>query len=329
MLRPSDRPSRTSAPLASISIAGTAMTVTQARRQKDPKYSKSHAVELLKSSNDLGWSTLIADLRSHGRYEGPGAAAPTDAEVGVIVRGSDHGLLAFKSAGSWQSAPPTTGSIRLRPIGHTCDEARISSTKVEVLHLYVPAAVFARLMDDHNLPAVPGRSIRRSCGVQDAVINQIGLSMLSEMMSPTAAGRMLVETSSLLLAARLAHSHLETEVIRPPIQSRHGLDDGRLRRVLAYIEDRLAEDVTVADLASIACLSIFHFTRAFAASMGMPPHRYVSRRRLESAKDVIATGRASLAEIALDSRFSSQSSFTRAFRRATGMTPAEYRRAVR
>jgi AraC family transcriptional regulator len=234
-----------------------------------------------------------------------------------------------KVGGSWWSARPTTGSIWLKPIGGKYDEAHIRSPKVQVIHLGIPNVVFARLMDDYNLPAVPARSIRYSYGAQDEVINQIGLSVLSEMMSPTATGRMLVETSSLLLAARLAHSHSETELIRPPIQSRHGLDDARLRRVLAYVEEHLAEDITVADLASIACLSIFHFTRAFAAAMGVPPHRYVSRRRLESAKDMIATGRASLGEIALDSRFSSQSSFTRAFRRATGMTPAEYRHTSR
>jgi AraC family transcriptional regulator len=105
--------------------------------------------------------------------------------------------------------------------------------------------------------------------------------------------------------------------------------DGRLRRVLAYIEEHLAEEITVGDLANVACLSVFHFTRAFAATMGVPPHRYVSRRRLESAKAMIATGRASLGEIALDCQFSSQSSFTRAFRRATGMMPAEYRRTLR
>jgi hypothetical protein len=68
---------------------------------------------------------------------------------------------------------------------------------------------------------------------------------------------------------------------------------------------------------------------AFAAATGVPPHRYVSRRRLETARAMIATGRASLSEIALECRFSSQSSFTRAFRRATGMTPAEYRRTLR
>ena len=107
------------------------------------------------------------------------------------------------------------------------------------------------------------------------------------------------------------------------------LDRARLSRVLAYIEEHLAEDITVTELTNVACLSIFHFTRAFAGAMGMPPHRYVSRRRLENAKAMIATGRASLHEIALDCQFSSQSSFTRAFRRATGITPAEYRRALR
>jgi AraC family transcriptional regulator len=191
------------------------MSLMQAQRQRDLKYPTS--TELLRSSNELGWSTLIADLRSHSRYEGPGAAAPANAKVGIVVRGSDEGLLTCKVAGSWQSARPTTGSIWLRPIGLTCDEARICSATVEILHLYVPSLAFARLMDDYNLPAVPGHCIRQSCGVRDEVINQIGLSVLSEMMSPTAAGRMLVETSSLLLAARLAHSHSETELIRSPI----------------------------------------------------------------------------------------------------------------
>jgi AraC family transcriptional regulator len=211
----------------------------------------------------------------------------------------------------------------LRPIERTFDEAHLS-TNVEVLHLSVPTSTFARLTDD-DLPSALGRFIRHSGGIQDELINQIGLSVLSEMTSPTAAGGMLVETSSLLLAARLAHSHLETELIRPP-PSRHRLDDGRLKRVLEYIEEHLAAEITVSDLATVACLSLFHFTRAFAAAAGMPPHRYVSNRRMENAKKQIAAGKASMSEIAFDCRFSSQSSFGRAFRRATGMTPAEYRR---
>jgi hypothetical protein len=72
----------------------------QVQRPEDLKYPQS---TLLKSSRDLGWSCLVADLRSHSHYEGPGASAPRDAEVGIVVRGSDEGLLAYKLAGSWQS----------------------------------------------------------------------------------------------------------------------------------------------------------------------------------------------------------------------------------
>ena len=89
----------------------------------------------------------------------------------------------------------------------------------QVLDLYLPSALFTQLSNDYNLPTVPDRSIRYEGGLQDEVINQIGRSVLSEMMSPTAAGRMLVETSSLLLAARLVHSHLDSGPVRLPIES--------------------------------------------------------------------------------------------------------------
>jgi AraC family transcriptional regulator len=302
-----------------------AIRFTEPQRHEDRKYPTS---TLLKSSNDLGWPSLFAELRSYSQSEGTGPVAP-HAKISIAVRGSDEGEVTCKVAGNRWSARPRTGSIWLKPIGGKYDEARFCPPNVQVAHILLPNVVFARLADDYNLPALPARCIRYSFGVQDEVINQIGLSVLSEMMSPTAAGRMLVETSSLLLAARLVHSHSETELIRSPIKSPHRLDDRRLRRVLAYVEEHLAEDISVADLAKVACLSIFHFSRAFAATMGVPPHRYVSRRRLESAKAMIATGRASLREIALDCRFSSESSFTHAFRRVTGMTPAQYRRKLR
>jgi len=301
------------------------MIQQRVQRQSDPS---SPTSMLLKSSKDLGWSTLFAELRSHRRSDGPRSPAP-HVEVAITVRGSNDGKVSCKVDGRWRTARPTTGSVWLKPVGHKSDVTRIGAPTLQVMHMYVPALVFGRLMDDYNLPVSPGHSIRYSCGVQDQVINQIGQSVLSEMTHPTAAGRILVETSSLFLAARLAHTYLEAGGIHPRAPSCHGLDAARLRRVLEYVDEHLADDIAVADLANVACLSIFHFTRAFAAAVGVPPHRYVSQRRLESAKAMIAAGRASLGKIALDSRFSSQSSFTRAFRRATGMTPGEYRQASR
>jgi len=289
----------------------------QAQRQEYPPYTT------LKSSSDLGWSALVAELRSYPPSEGSGPAAP-QARIGIVIGGSE-GIATYKIGGHWRSARTTPGLIWLKPTGGKYDEACIAPS--QVLDLYLPTALFTQLSNDYNLPTVLDRSIRYEGGVQDEVINQIGRSVLSEMMSPTAAGRMLVETSSLLLAARLVHSHLDSGPLRLPIESRHRLDDRRLKRVLDYVEDHLSDDIAVADLAGVACLSIFHFTRAFSSAIGVPPHRYVSQRRLEWAKAMIAAGATSIAKTAFVCRFSSQSSFTRAFRRATGMTPAEYRRA--
>jgi AraC family transcriptional regulator len=78
-------------------------------------------------------------------------------------------------------------------------------------------------------------------------------------------------------------------------------------------------------MASEACLSRFHFARAFKASTGQAPHQYVSAERLERAKSLLIQGDRSLLDIALSLNFSSQSNFTRAFRRIVGQTPGQFR----
>jgi AraC family transcriptional regulator len=155
------------------------------------------------------------------------------------------------------------------------------------------------------------------------------MSLLAEIADETATGLMLAETASLMLTARLCQAYCDGNFAKLGVDTPHRLDNTRLRRVLDYIEQHLDEDISVARLADLAHLSVFHFTRMFSAAIGISPHRYVSRRRLENAMAMLAVGKLPLCEIALRSCFSSQASFNRAFRRATGMTPGEYRRLVR
>jgi AraC family transcriptional regulator len=110
--------------------------------------------------------------------------------------------------------------------------------------------------------------------------------------------------------------------------SGEGLDRRRLFRVLEYIEENLQGDLTIDRMASIACLSKFHFARTFKQAVGQSPHRYVSARRLDRAKDLLTQSERSLADIALALRFSCQASFTRAFGQATGQTPGRYRQRL-
>jgi AraC family transcriptional regulator len=161
------------------------------------------------------------------------------------------------------------------------------------------------------------------------MIRQVGASVLNELSEQTATSQMVAEMSSLMLATRLIQNYVDRNLIDRITGAARSLDHARTRRVLDYIDQNLEEDFTIHDLAQVAHLSVFHFARMFANRMGMPPQRYVSQRRLESAKKMIGTGRLPLSEIAFRSGFSSQASFTRAFRRATNMTPGEFRQQGR
>jgi AraC family transcriptional regulator len=112
---------------------------------------------------------------------------------------------------------------------------------------------------------------------------------------------------------------------RGPV-SRGGLACWQQKRVAAYVEEHVADDIPLATLAELAQLSPFHFSRSFKHSFGMPPHRYHAHRRIERAKQLLADRKLSVTAIALDTGFSETSTFTAAFHRLTGQTPSRYRR---
>jgi AraC family transcriptional regulator len=267
---------------------------------------------------------LSAELRSHGISEVP-AIVPQHVEICLVVAGNKDALVRRTGPGFRQEAKPEAGAIWLSPAG-MAKEIAITAPIPQTMHLYLPTALFDRLKDDFNLPASPAQSIQHAFGIDDEVINVVGCSILSELAAETAASRMYVEAASLALAARLVQKHCDSGASASREPFSHSLDHIRLRRVLEYIDANFKNNITLEGLAGIAGYSAFHFARKFTLAMGIPPHRYVSRMRLEYAMAELASGKLPVAEIALNAQFSSQASFTRAFHRATGMTPKEYRR---
>jgi AraC family transcriptional regulator len=116
----------------------------------------------------------------------------------------------------------------------------------------------------------------------------------------------------------------------PPVQqfARGGLAGWRRARVADYIEENLANDITLPELAEVADLSPYHFARAFKQSFGLPPHRYMIDRRIKRAKDRLTNPQLSVTQIGQELGFSELSSFTTAFRKRTGVTPSDYRRSL-
>ena len=205
---------------------------------------------LLKSSAGLGWSTIAAELRSHGVSSTP-VIVPQHTEVILAIAGNDNGLVSRTGAGQLQEHTPTTGSVSLTPIAVGDNEATFTAPIPALLHLYVPTLLFRRLSDDFNLPGMPGHSIRYLAGVRDEIINQVGHSIVSEMTNESAAGRMFVETASLMLAAHLLRTYGDSSSCKSFELTAHHLDHARLRRVLDHISVHLADEITVAELAGV------------------------------------------------------------------------------
>ncbi|MCY1504723.1 HTH-type transcriptional activator RhaS [compost metagenome] len=143
-----------------------------------------------------------------------------------------------------------------------------------------------------------------------------------------------LEPGERLLTSSLAHEMIAHALLtqvgrRDGLQLKGGLAPVVRRRVAEYIEQNLAEPLSLGELAGLAALSEYHFARMFRASFGMPPHRYLLARRLARACRLLRESPLPLGEIALACGFASASHFANRFREALGGTPGEYRAAHR
>jgi AraC-like DNA-binding protein len=105
-----------------------------------------------------------------------------------------------------------------------------------------------------------------------------------------------------------------------------GLPGGKLRRVADHIDANLGRELRLGELSGVVHMSPFHFARLFKRTSGVPPHRFVVRRRIGRAIELLAGGEHPIGEIARLVGFATPSHFTTVFRRITGVTPTEYRR---
>jgi AraC-like DNA-binding protein len=131
------------------------------------------------------------------------------------------------------------------------------------------------------------------------------------------------------LAETFVTRALQVSGAEPPRRRRPDLAPFNLRRVQEHIDSRLAERITVEELASMAGLSRGYFSRAFLAATGESPHQFILARRLVEARQRLDDGAGDLAQLAVQTGFSSHAHLTTAFGQAFGMSPQAYRRLRR
>jgi AraC family transcriptional regulator len=138
-----------------------------------------------------------------------------------------------------------------------------------------------------------------------------------------ASRRYLLRASALLRAKRAA----PVDRCDGEGQTRGGLATWQLNRVIDHIESHLTEKITGGELAELIDVSLGQLFRAFKVSVGVPPFHYIAQRRVELACRLIKTGEEPLSQVAIACGLCDQSHFCRVFRRATGLSPAAWRRA--
>ena len=96
-------------------------------------------------------------------------------------------------------------------------------------------------------------------------------------------------------------------------------------KALWFIETRLADDISLAEIACFAGVSRYHLLRAFGVATGQSVMRHVRGRRLTEAARHLAAGAPDILTVALDAGYGSHEAFTRVFRDQFGLTPEAVR----
>ena len=157
----------------------------------------------------------------------------------------------------------------------------------------------------------------------DQAVWDTALKLKAEVGNSDPCSHQYAEALSIVLMHELIRLERTASAAVRPL--RGGLPVWQQRRVVEFIEEHLGEPISLAALAELVDLSLFHFARAFTQSFGVPPHRYHMARRMDRARSLLRKRALTVTQIGIQAGFRETSSFTRAFRRFTGLTPTEYR----
>jgi AraC-like DNA-binding protein len=161
--------------------------------------------------------------------------------------------------------------------------------------------------------------------LKDPRVSQL-VSTIAEEMAGGVFDQVLADSLNTALAVRISRRFVEASAMA--LAPANGLSCTRLQRVRDYIEAHLTERLSLHEIAEVACLSPYHFSRSFKQSMGVGPHHYIVQRRIEKAKILMRRTGHPLGLIAQEVGFTDQSHLTAAFRREIGVTPGIFRAEV-
>jgi AraC family transcriptional regulator len=268
------------------------------------------------SSASVGWAGVAVE-----DYSVPACVVHRHEHVEnfihLVLRGSvTYEVLTRGKVLGFQASP---GTIFILPQG-TIDEVRWKGPTHRIavdIHPNLLMSALDETAHERNIELI------ENWNLTDRNIMAVLLAMTTDLDSGSPAGRLFGESLANTLAVYLLKRY--TGRGYTPVPYRGGLPGYRLRRVLDYIGDNLAADLSLSELAGVAGMSPHYFAELFRRSTGQAPHRYVLLQRIECAKQGLADPKCSVLEVGLDAGFQNSSHFARMFRKFVGISPSRFR----
>jgi len=288
-------------------------------RATGARFAAAPTGSLLLSSVPLGWRGIIVEC-----HRLPPRELPQHYVIGhgiSVHTGAQPIPFGWHGRKGWRDGVINPGESHFLPQGEL-NTPRWLQTFDEVTIVLQPEFVAGVVRD-----GLPGDRIEFATqrSVADAVIARYAAAFRAELSADVPMGRPYAEA---LTVALVLHLLAHYGVARPKAPAPRGkLNAFQLRAVIDFMAGHLSEDVSLLALAREAHVSPFHFARLFRQTVGIPPHQFVLRLRVQRAIGLMKTSTLSLAHVAAESGFHDQSHLTRAFRAATGTTPGAYPRS--
>lgn len=276
--------------------------------------------KVLFSSDGQNWRNV--SLRSY-LYQGQDVIVPALSDFMLVSYRDGVTPMQRRFEGAWKKdtlSPGATSLLTRAQQAHwTWDEPLV------VTHLYLAPSLLAEIASEAMDCHVAEVQLADVLRTDDPVLTGMIEAITGEARQTAMGGALYVESLSRALGVHLLRRYASIKLPAPRAGAR--LSPAEMRRISDYIDDYLAEPLTLSEMAAQNGMTTDVFTRRFRASFGMPPYRYVTAQRVERAGQLLAKGRLAVKEVAALCGFADQAHLTRVYARETGVTPAAFRKS--
>lgn len=274
----------------------------------------------LRSSENLGWKGIYVQQHQQPAWETPEYAH---------IR---HMLLIHKTVQTVQAERWFDGHREQEQLGGGNNIVIVPATVLHQANWNLRGSFFLLFLEPehliqvaHEAIATPYFKLIPHYAMSDRFIDQIGSSLVAQLETNSLGNRLFADSLTVALSIHLLRRYCDLQQLR---QASGGLPPYKLQQALEFINEHLAEDLSLAAIANQLQMSQYYFSRLFKQSIGVSPYQYVMQRRVEQAETLLRTTSLSVAAIALRVGFANQNQLTIQFRKFTGTTPSNYRKQL-